>query len=73
MWRFYNRIFGWYYVLLFSRCGNYRHVQRVRRDASGRMYVEFLGVLHLSPDGTTTSGYQWTPLTWNVIASGQTA
>ena len=66
MWQLWNRLFGWHYVNFVG--GSYSYVHRVRKDASGRMYVNFLGVVFLEDSGRTSYGlYEWTPLTWRIV------
>ena len=64
MWRTWHKLFGWHYILLHTPSNNYRYVERIRKLADGRMYVEFGGIVVLYPNGTTSILYLWEPLTW---------
>jgi hypothetical protein len=65
MWKLLNKIFGWHYIVMMAGVANYSYILRVKRDASGRLYVMFTGDLqYLHDDGTVARGYTWEPLTW---------
>ena len=66
MWRLFNTLFGWHYVIIRSPVMDYRYLRRVRRDSHGNMYIDFhsRNLWFLLPDGKVDNGYTWRPLTW---------
>lgn len=69
MWKLWNKLFGWHYVLIISDSGDYRYVRKRHIDASDRWYVNFTSqkIWFLQSDGFTDGGrYRWTPLTWSI-------
>lgn len=66
MWKLWNKLFGWDYVLLRASMMDYRYIRRVRQNVAGARYVKFCGqdLWFLNDDGKTDNGYLWTALTW---------
>ncbi len=66
MWKLFNTLFGWHYVLIRSKGLDYRYVRKVKKDASGDMFISFVpgDLWYLLDTGETDNGYYWKPLTW---------
>ena len=66
MWRLWNKLFGWHYVVLRSPAMDHRYTQRLRKTHRGDKYIAFAGdkIWFLLDDGKVDNGYSWTALTF---------
>lgn len=66
MWKIFNKLFGWNYVLI-RDCGQY-HICRVRLLPNGVLIGRLISrQFAIHPDGAITGGYgitEWFPITW---------
>ena len=67
MWLIFNKIFGWDYVVIQSRCLSYRYIRRLKKSPANDMYITFVpgDLWFLNEDNTTDNGYIWKALTWS--------
>jgi len=66
MYRVFNYLFGWDYVVVIAPVMGYRYTLKVHRNKNAGCYVIFAGseAWFLNADGRTDNGYFWKALTF---------
>jgi len=68
MWRLFNKLFGWHYVMI-RDCSD-EHICRVRMSLNGDLMGSFVSrSFFITEDGEISGGYnisEWLPLTFKI-------